>query len=195
MWGQWWRLRGSESNQRGKIAEEAAVEQIRRDAASSGKVIYEVDGSNGPGGYDNVRIEFEGEGANMTAVIKIGEVKWHGDRYVPFADFTAIVDNMQKNYEALEERLYGLVKSGELSPDQADALQEAIADKLVSVELFTAGRTKIGSQGANTALQKIQDSLNGFFEKKVPVSIEKIEDAILRQAEGAAAAQAAKGGG
>ncbi|MEJ7598971.1 MAG: hypothetical protein WKG01_13770 [Kofleriaceae bacterium] len=108
--GTGWIQRGKESGERGAAAEGAAMkeaDEALEAAAEAGEISSYARLSNkfGGGGFDDVLVEFTGEGKNMQASIRIREIKDYPNRHVPLGEFTAIHDNWAQNLQRLRENV------------------------------------------------------------------------------------------
>lgn len=168
-----WVERGSSRTTRGDILEEAAElqvsAQLRRAAGarrtpSTMRDWFIVRKGKERWGFDRVFVEFYGDGANTTAVIRVLEVKDYPNSYVPYAEFTAITDNWATNVTdlntALSTHVDRLTKEGKL--DAARALQQAIDDTNIQVELWLGPTTKMGTDenAARSVLARLRETID-----------------------------------
>ncbi len=119
-----------------------------------------VNGKNGSGGFDHARVEFVGEGANMRAEIVVTEVKDHPNKWVSFEDFSAITDNLRKNWDELAKRLKSMAERMDgLSAEQAQALLAAVKSNAPDIELRLTGTTMVGEQGPSAAMKRLREAV------------------------------------
>ncbi len=191
----YWVQRGSEGTRRGSIAEDAAVLQAdaslraRKGAATKAGTKFDwshIEHNRGGGGFDDVIVEFSGEGKATVAEVRIREVKNYPDRYVPLADFTAIrgkglaenlailrtiVDKAIDAHSGGEgaESVPGLNRPVTLN--QLEALQKVITPTKpksgVSIEIVLGPTTKLGSEteGAKNVLKQLREDTGGLLKK------------------------------
>ncbi|SDZ15049.1 hypothetical protein SAMN05444365_10635 [Micromonospora pattaloongensis] len=166
-----WVERGSYRTTRGEILEEAAQLQVSaeltREARRRGTTLTDwwiVPRGRERWGFDRVVVEFHGEGAEMTALIRVLEVKDYPNSYVPLAEFTAITDNFAKNLgdlrAVLRARAKELAKAGETHA--AKALSNASKAGDVQVEIWLGPKTKMGESelDARSVLGRLRASVN-----------------------------------
>jgi hypothetical protein len=160
-----WRQRGSESTQRGALMEEAARLQVDAELATrlvqggiSGHV--RLPHQRGGGGFDDVIVEFQGTGDDVTAQIRIIEVKDYPNRSVPLEELTAIRgDGLQKNIDVLMQSVasarQGTPPPGfeHLTPEQLRAILKALRRESgqVRIELMLGPTTRVGAEGHHAA--------------------------------------------
>ena len=175
-----WAMRGEDRTVKGEIGEAAARAQADADLAAkkqdgriSGSVrIPHQNPNSARGGFDDVIVEFTGEGDDVVARIRIREVKNY-DRTVPLADFTALRENRDVNLkalsdsvdEALEAMRDGLEMPGvfkDLSPRQVNAIRAKLDLNEFDVEVVLGPNTKLGAPGhhASTTLPALEGELN-----------------------------------
>jgi hypothetical protein len=154
--GRSWVQRGSESTERGRLAEAAARAEADADLAVrlekqeiSGAV--RIPHSVGGGGFDDVLVEFTGEGQTMTARVRIREVKDHANRHVALDDFSALLDNFEQNYRELLNNVNKMLDSdighAMMTRRQLLALQTGLLQENYVVEIVLGASTKLGSEG------------------------------------------------
>jgi hypothetical protein len=156
--GRGWVQRGSESTERGRLAEAAARAEADADLAVrlekqeiSGAV--RIPHSVGGGGFDDVLVEFTGEGQAMTARVRIREVKDHANRHVALDDFSALLDNFKQNYQKLRNTINSeldTVRRGGKSTmtiGQLIAVQRTFAREEYYAEVVLGASTKLGEEG------------------------------------------------
>ncbi|MGS2617463.1 hypothetical protein ACVCAH_23495 [Micromonospora sp. LZ34] len=166
-----WVERGSSRTTRGEILEEAAELQVAvdltREAGRHGTTLtgwWMVPRGPERWGFDRVVVEFHGEGAEMTALIRVLEVKDYPNSYVPLAEFTAITDNFATNLADLRTVLRGrateLRKAGEAHA--AKALSKASKAGDVQVEIWLGPKTKMGADelDARSVLRRLRASVD-----------------------------------
>ena len=131
-----WRLRGSQSNRAGLIAEEASLALTQRriragaDIATAGGATQNASGH----GFDEVYFRFDPDGPKIVVV----EVKNYEGHHVPFEDFTAVTrgeagDRLGNNLDELWKVVSGpkhRMPEGlrGLSPERLEAVRRAVAD-------------------------------------------------------------------
>jgi hypothetical protein len=160
--GRSWVQRGSESTERGRLAEAAARTEADADLAVrlekqeiSGAV--RIPHSVGGGGFDDVLVEFTGEGQAMTARVRIREVKDHANRHVALEDFSALLDNFNQNYEGLltfvdnsiEQTRRG--QQGTMTSTQLFAVQRSLRRQDYTIEIVLGSSTRIGSESHHSS--------------------------------------------
>jgi hypothetical protein len=167
--GQGWIQRGTESSERGAAAEAAAMAEADEalqaakaagDVADYARLPHQVGG----GGFDDVIVEFAGKGDDMTARIRIREVKDYPNRHVPLDEFTALNDNWAQNLEKLNkdvrEAVIGEPPKGyeKLDADQLKAIRAKLNANDFEVEIRLGESTKIGAPGhhASTTLPALE---------------------------------------
>lgn len=206
-----WVQAGSESNFRGRVAEDASKVEIDRDraakqtdaearrAAGDTKAGYEshrISHQDGSGqGFDDVVVEFHGQGDEMRAVIRIVEVKDYPDKGVPLAKFTAIRDeggNLRENMRKLRGQLRELAEK--LPEAQQEALERAMRAKDYRVEIRLGPTTSMGKEagGDRTVLAQLRKELVAFFEGKDVLSTAEPENISPESINDAIAATTAK---
>ncbi|MEZ4362186.1 MAG: hypothetical protein R3B48_18505 [Kofleriaceae bacterium] len=158
--GRSWVQRGSESTARGSAAEAAAraaadadlAKRIERKEISSA---FHIPHKVGGGGFDDVIVEFSGEGAEMQAKVRIREVKDYANRHVSFNEFSALVENFESNRKELLRSIdgarlaarQGLVVDepfSSMSHAQIASARRAVADKRMAIEIVLGMSTKVG---------------------------------------------------
>lgn len=171
-----WVQRGSESNRRGRVAEEAAgvdtaarlAERVRSGELTGWHRIQHQTASGA--GFDGVYAEFSrAPDGRLEARVRIQEVKDYPDRYVPLADFTAIDDNLESNLNSLslavrrasDNAAIGVPSSGfeGLDLEHLSALEDALAGvrpaAAIRIEVVVTSRTRVGAErsfaGATTS--------------------------------------------
>jgi hypothetical protein len=168
-----WVERGSARTTRGEILEEATQRQVTAEldqlktATGTGSTLrdwFMVPRKGQRWGFDRVFVEFHGEGDQMTALIRVLEVKDYPNAYVPEAEFTAITDNFDVNlrhvFEVLESRADDLAAAGHA--DAAKALRAAVKTSDVQVEIWLGPTTKMGTNEAakNSVLARLRASVD-----------------------------------
>jgi hypothetical protein len=156
--GRSWVQRGSESTERGRLAEAAARAEADADLAVrlekqeiSGAV--RIPHAVGGGGFDDVLVEFTGEGQAMTARVRIREVKDHANRHVSLDDFSAILQNFDTNYNALITSVEAELKAANrntkplMNRFQLTTLQRSLARREYEIELVLGNSTRMGTDG------------------------------------------------
>jgi hypothetical protein len=191
----YWVQRGSEGTRRGGIAEDAAVLQAdaslraRKGAATKAGTKFDwshIEHNRGGGGFDDVIVEFTGEGKSTGATVRVREVKNYPDRYVPLADFTAIrgkglAENLQILRDIVAKALdaHSGGEGAETVPgfnrpvtlDQLEALQKVITGKPkpgnVVIEVVLGPTTKLGSEteGSKSVLKQLREDTGGLLKK------------------------------
>ncbi|MBK7538840.1 MAG: hypothetical protein IPI49_26440 [Myxococcales bacterium] len=106
--GRSWVQRGQEATTRGTAAEERAraavdVELAERKAKGEIGSYFHIPHRIGGGGFDDVIVEFAGEGEAMQVKVRIREVKDYANRYTPFRDMSAISDNLDSNLQEIAD--------------------------------------------------------------------------------------------
>jgi hypothetical protein len=160
--GRSWVQRGSESTERGRLAEAAARAEADADLAVrlekqeiSGAV--RIPHSVGGGGFDDVLVEFTGEGQAMTARVRIREVKDHANRHVALEDFSSILGNFDQNYETLQKTIndsLARARQGEqsrMTAAQLLAVQQLLARQDYVIELVLGSSTRVGTDGHHSS--------------------------------------------
>lgn len=161
--GRSWVQRGLESTTRGRLAEEAARTEVDAELlARLGKKEItswcRIPSARGGRGFDDVIVEFTGEGEAMQAKVRIREVKDHPNRHLALADFSALMENFEANRKdlsvALTSELHvaleGQARSarlGMLSPLQLELAESALRKRAYEVEVVLGSSTRIGSPG------------------------------------------------
>lgn len=158
--GRGWVQRGQEATARGRAAEERAraaadLDLNARKAKGEISSFFHIPHRVGGGGFDDVVVEFAGEGEAMQVKIRIREVKDYANRYVSPSDMPAIIDNFETNIEELNRsitaieqaiskgRKHGSALDG-MTHEQASALVRALERGSFHVELVVGKGTKIG---------------------------------------------------
>ena len=160
--GRSWVQRGSESTERGRLAEAAARADADADLAVrlekqeiSGAV--RIPHAVGGGGFDDVLVEFTGEGEAMTARVRIREAKDHANRHVALEDFSALLDNFEQNYEKLQKIINDSFErarrgqQGSMTSTQLLAVQQSLARHDYAIEIVLGSSTKIGTEGHHSS--------------------------------------------
>lgn len=154
----WWKQRGSDSNKSGILAEHAAQLQSQADVAASGGRLTQIPSSmlqsSSGAGFDQAQIRFDSSG-NPTIVII--EVKHYPDSYVPFAEFTAINQNLITNFDTLKSILKDVSNAEALglSKDQLRAAYKAAMEGRVEIEVRTSATTKLGEHDRGSVLKNL----------------------------------------
>jgi hypothetical protein len=178
--GRSWVQRGLESTTRGRLAEKAAraevdAEMLARLAKKEITTWCRIPSARGSGGFDDVIVEFTGEGEALQAKIRIREVKDHPNRHLALADFSALMENFEENYGRLRVVVNDelkLAKGGQartgplaaLSTAQLSALRRSLRRSDHEVELVLGPSTRLGAPGHHAshvvpALQKQHPTL------------------------------------
>jgi hypothetical protein len=156
-----WVERGSARSTRGEILESAA--QLQEEArltraagrrAGSLRSWFRVEFPSQRRGFDRAFVEFSREGNRTVARIRVLEIKDYPNSYVPYAEFTAITDNLNTNLrqlrDLLESRVEALVAQGE--PELASALQDALRSNDITIEVWLGPDTLMGSSEADRSV-------------------------------------------
>ncbi len=156
--GRSWVLRGTEANERGRLAEAAAraaadADLAQRTAIGEISSSFRLSSSTGRGGFDDVIVEFSGEGEHMKALLRIREVKDHAHRHVALGEFSALLENFETNYTELigaTEKKLRLAKKGQshdMTPEQLANLLTSLKVRSYRVEIVLGASTKLGAEG------------------------------------------------
>lgn len=189
-----WVQRGSESQQRGGVAESASLRQSEVNAAKAerGSKQVRIESQNASGqGFDEARIHFDPDG---TPRIKIIEVKDYPGRYVPLEDFTAIRQNLQGNLDGLDKKLRDALRSLKKGSDDTalgmtreqikDALK-ALREKRIDFEIRLSPETLLGDLEAGTTLKGLKEDIAltlGIKPSEVRLDKSYIKDKYYKQA-------------
>jgi hypothetical protein len=161
--GRSWVQRGLESTTRGRLAEEAAraevdAELVARHGKKEISSWCRIPSARGGRGFDDVIVEFTGEGEMMQAKVRIREVKDHPNRHLALADFSALMDNFGQNHGSLRLTVINELKLANseqirtgplaaLSHAQLSALENALRRGDHEVELVLGASTRLGAPG------------------------------------------------
>jgi hypothetical protein len=161
--GRSWVQRGLEATTRGRLAEEAARTEVDAEMlARLGKKEItswcRIPSARGGRGFDDVIVEFTGEGEAMQAKVRIREVKDHPNRHLALADFSALMDNFEKNrgelldlfraeLHAVQEGKTQSANFPVLTAYQIEVVLNALVKRSYEVELVLGSSTKLGSPG------------------------------------------------
>ncbi len=180
-----WVQRGSESNDTGRIGEDAAWRQTQAAVDASGGSLVLIPSAfiqSGSGaGFDQVAIRFAPDG---TATIVIVEVKNYPGRFIPLADFTAIGDNLRTNMETLRELLSNLSKAPELglTMDQMKAVATALNARRVEIDVLISPSSKLGTEESGSVLKNLAIQAQKVLGSSIPVTRRTIDEAHMQTA-------------
>lgn len=163
-----WVERGSSRTRRGDIMEEAAELQIRARTKlpfhSSPRQIW-LETSSRRGGFDRHYVEVFGSGTDLVARIKVLEVKTGYPSSVPIKEFTAIRENWATNWDELARKLRTEITALRVANDHAaaDAIERALLNKDVTVEIWLGPTTNMGAETAtNSVLGRLRAEIDGY---------------------------------
>ena len=154
-----WVERGTFRTTRGSIME--AATQLQVESTLRGPSFVLKRGTEAAG-FDRVVVEFSGRDKDMKAVIRVLEVKDYPTRYVPFAEFTAIVENFDQNLADTILQLRAEVGrlQGAGNRDAANALTRALNAQSVQVEIWLGPTTRLGEERlAESVMSKLRQSV------------------------------------
>jgi hypothetical protein len=180
-----WVQRGSESTRAGAAAE-AASEEVTREqaarAAARGDRVIAVKTQNPDGsGFDGAQLELNADGSARIAVI---EVKNYNG-YVPRSEFTAVVENLQRNLDDLRAQLDSvdaLTRFG-ITHEQQQALLAALDDGKIRLELRLAPGTQLGSYSSGSVIRDIKQAWrDAGISSNVPVKTVPIPETHMATA-------------
>lgn len=183
---QHWIQRGEESTFRGEQAELAAKGEVDAELVGrqkKGEISGHARISNkvGSGGFDDVIIEFLGEGDNVQARVRIREVKDYPNKHVPLGEFSAI--DPDQNFGKNRDRLAADVRAAQtelketgqpsagfegLGVEQLQAVLDELENGTFDVEIVLGPTTKLGDPGHHAS--KTLPELEGRLGRKVKVS-------------------------
>lgn len=157
-----WVQRGQESTARGNAAEARARAAADRDLEArkaKGEIssFFHIPHRVGGGGFDDVIVEFAGEGEAMQVKIRIREVKDYQGRYLSLRNMSSLTENFRSNVDHLlreassAKAAMSLKKNvpypfAAMSEAQLEALIESISSQHLFVELVLGHTTKIGAE-------------------------------------------------
>jgi hypothetical protein len=156
-----WVERGSARSTRGEILEQAAQLQeeyrLRRATGTRPGQLrswLRVEFPPQRRGFDRAFVEFSREGNQTVARIRALEVKDYPNSYVPYAEFTAITDNLDANLrqlrDILQARATELLSQGQ--PELASALTAALEENNITIEVWLGPDTLMGSSEADRSV-------------------------------------------
>lgn len=108
--GRGWVQRGQESTARGRAAEERAraaadLDLNARKAKGEISSFFHIPHRVGGGGFDDVIVEFAGEGEAMQVKVRIREVKDYANRRISMSDAPSLTSNLKNNMDELLKTL------------------------------------------------------------------------------------------
>lgn len=157
--GRGWVQRGQESTARGTAAEARAriaadLDLEARRAKGEISSYFHIPHRVGGGGFDDVIVEFAGEGEAMQVKVRIREVKDYANRYVSPSDLSAIAKNIDTNLEELTrsaESVEQAIAKGrhvdsslkDMTREQSSAIVSALERGAFHVELVISSSTRV----------------------------------------------------
>jgi hypothetical protein len=154
-----WVERGTFRTTRGSIMESATQFQVESTLRGPSFVLKR---GTEAAGFDRVVVEFRGKGKDIEAIVRVLEVKDYPTRYVPFAEFTAIVENFDQNLAdtilQLRAEVGRLQRAG--NRDAAKALTRALDARSAQVEIWLGPTTRLGEEElARSVMGKLRQSV------------------------------------
>ena len=172
-------------------------------AQARGKVIKTLgkESQYGSGqGFDEVFFEFDAAGRAQVVIV---EVKNYPGRHVPTEDFTAVLDNLEQNFDRLYKQLEDeakfirremqLVQDGlKAAPDpsrlglslaEVESALEAIIEQNVSLHIRLGAGTKLGTFTAGSVIKNIKKAWADLgIRSRVPIKVMTIQKTLIDEA-------------